>query len=201
MMLFNVRLSHEDEAALAQAAKKQGRSKSEIARAAISAYIQALPDEEKRLETLFDDWREFGAAVLDTYEALAEAQIAKLDVLKKAFQSRIDEIANMEWEEAIEPVYAIFRQKVIEKSEAYGENPSICKSRTEVPMVIGAIGFAADDVYEMKKPLEQVFYDYCDSAGWEAFDEIPAIHARARERLEADDRAKSEARANTDDKP
>ena len=186
MTIFNVRLSREDEAELSQAAKKSGRSKSEIARDAISAHLQKLADDEKRWETLHDDWHEYGAAVLDAYGALVGAQVAKLDALRKTFETRLVEINNMPWEEAIEPVYEIFRQKVIAKSRSYGPNPYIGGPDINRPDVVAAIGFAADDVHEFKIPLEQVFYDYCDSAGWQAFEEIPAIYARARSRLEAD---------------
>ena len=187
MTIFNVRLSRDDEAELSAAAKRSGRSKSEIARDASSAHLEKMADDEKRDETLLDDWSEYGSAVINAYDALVSDQISKLDALRKGFQSRMDEVASMEWESAIEPVYKVFRRKVIEKSDAY-ENPSISNFREDEPVVIGAIGFAADDVYELKKPLEQVFYDYCVSAGWGAFDEIPAIHAHARARLEADDR-------------
>lgn len=201
MTIFNVRLSREDEAGLAAAAKKSGRSKSEIARDAISAHLQNMADDEKRWETLHDDWSEYGAAVVDAYGALVGAQVAKLDALRKKFEERLDQIEAMDWEQAIEPVYAVFRKKVIEKSESYHPNPWIdCDKDPKNPIVMGSVGFAADDSYSLKRPLEQVFYDYCEFAGWEAFDEIPAIYARARARLEADDRAKSEARGSLDDK-
>lgn len=187
MTIFNVRLSREDEAELSAAAKRSGRSKSDIARDAISAHLEKMADDEKRDETLLDDWSEYGSAVINAYDALVLDQISKLDAVRKAFQSRMDDVASMEWESAIEPVYKIFRRKVIEKSEAY-DNPSISNFRVDEPFVIGAIGFAADDVHELKKPLEQVFYEYCVSAGWDAFNEIPAIYERARARLEADEK-------------
>src|SRR3546814_7055141 len=102
--------------------------------------------------------------------------------MRKGFQSRMDEVASMEWESAIEPVYKVFRRKVIEKSDAY-ENPSISTFREDEPVVIGDFGFAADDVYALKQPLEQVFYVSCVSADWGAFDDIKAIHANANARL------------------
>lgn len=189
MAIFNVRLSREDEANLTAAAKRSGRSKSEIARDAISAHLKTMADDEKRWETLHDDWSDYGAAVLDAYGALVGTQVAKLDALRKAFQTRLDEIEKMDWEKSIEPVYSLFRQKVIEKSESYHPNPWIdCEKDPENPIVKGAIGFAADDSYSLKRPLEQIFYDYCEFAGWEAFDNIPAIYSRARARLEADEK-------------
>lgn len=188
MTIFNVRLSHADKAELSAAAKRSGRSKSEIARDAISAHLQKMADDEKRWETLHDDWSEYGAAVLDAYGALVGAQVAKLDALRRAFETRLVEIEDMDWEKAIEPVYEIFRKKVIEKSGSYSPNPYIGGRDIKQPDVVGAIGFAADDVRDFKLPLEQVFCNYCDSAGWEAFDEIPAIYARARARLEANNK-------------
>ena len=188
MTIFNVRLSREDEAELSAAAKKSGRSKSEIARDAISAHLKTMADDEKRWETLQDDWSEYGSAVQDAYEALVGVQVAKLDAVRKAFEARLVEIGNMDWEKAIEPVYEIFRRKVIEKSEAYSPNPYIECGDIKDPNVIAVIGFAADDTRDFVIPLEQVFYNYCDSAGWDAFNEIPAIYARARARREADEK-------------
>lgn len=188
MTIFNVRLSREDEAGLSAAAKKSGRSKSEIARDAISAHLQKMAEDEKRWETLHDDWSEYGAAVLDAYGALVGAQVAKLDALRRAFETRLVEIEDMDWEKAIEPVYEIFREKVIEKSRSYSPNPYIGGRDIKQPDVVAAIGFAADDVHDFKLPLEQAFYNYCVSAGWEAFGEIPAIYARARARLEANEK-------------
>ena len=188
MTIFNVRLSREDEAELSAAAKKSGRSKSEIARDAISAHLQKMADDEKRWETLQDDWSDYGAAVLDAYGALVGAQVAKLDVMRKAFEARLVEVESMDWEKAIEPVYEIFRRKVIEKSNAYGPNPYIGGRDIKQPMVSAVIGFAADDTYDLDVPLEQVFYNYCNSAGWDAFNEIPSIYARARARLEAEEK-------------
>src|SRR3546814_1857347 len=82
MTIFNVRLSREDEAELAAAAKKSGRSKSEIARDAISAHLKNMADDERRWETLQDDWSEYGSAVQDAYEALVGVQVAKLDTVR-----------------------------------------------------------------------------------------------------------------------
>ncbi|MGQ2933706.1 MAG: ribbon-helix-helix protein, CopG family [Sphingopyxis sp.] len=188
MTIFNVRLSREDEAELSAAAKKLGRSKSEIARDAISAHLQKMADDEKRWETLQDDWSEYGAAVQDAYGALVGVQVAKLDAVRKAFETRLDEIGDMDWEKAIEPVYEIFRRKVIGKSASYSPNPYIGGRDIKQPNVITTIGFAADDVHDFEIPLEQVFYDYCNSAGRPAFDVIPAIYARARARIEAEDK-------------
>ena len=188
MTIFNVRLSREDEAELSAAAAKSGRSKSEIARDAIAAHLKTMAEDEKRWETLQDDWSEFGAAVQDAYEALVGVQVAKLDTVRKAFEARLVEIGNMDWEKAIEPVYEIFRRKVIEKSGAFSPNPYIGGRDFKEPEVIAVIGFAADDTHDSVIPLEQVFYDYCDSAGWDAFNEIPAVYARARARLEADEK-------------
>ena len=197
MTIFNVRLSREDEAELAAAATKSGRSKSEIARDAISAHLKSMADDERRWETLHDDWSDYGSAVQDAYEGLVGHQIAKLDAVRKAFETRLVEIGHMDWEQAIEPVYEIFRRKVIEKSGiAYAPNPYIGGRDPKEPEMVAVIGFAADDTHDLVIPLEQVFCNYCDSAGWDAFNEIPAVFARARARLEADDRKREQPDAN-----
>lgn len=196
MTIFNVRLSREDEAELSAAAKKSGRSKSEIARDAISAHLKSMADDERRWETLHDDWSDYGGAVLDAYGALVGAQIAKLDALKKTFEMRLDEIERMDWDNAIEPVYEIFRRKVIEKSGAYAPNPYIGGRDPKEPEMVAVIGFAADHTHDLVIPLEQVFCNYCDSAGWDAFNEIPAVYARARARLEAEDKDRERSNAN-----
>ena len=197
MSIFNVRLSREDEAELTAAAKRSGRSKSEIARDAISAHLKTMADDEKRWETLQDDWSEYGSAVQDAYEALVGVQLGKLETVRKAFETRLVEIGNMDWQEAIEPVYEIFRRKVIEKSGlAYAPNPYIGGRDPKEPEMVAVIGFAADDTHDFVIPLEQVFYNYCDSAGWDAFNEIPAVFERARARLEAEDKSRERPSAN-----
>ncbi|MDT7531134.1 TraY domain-containing protein [Sphingopyxis sp. SE2] len=197
MTIFNVRLSREDEAELTAAAKRSGRSKSEIARDAISAHLKTMADDEKRWETLQDDWSEYGSAVQDAYEALVGVQLGKLETVRKAFETRLVEIGNMDWQEAIEPVYEIFRRKVIEKSGlAYAPNPYIGGRDPKEPEMVAVIGFAADDTHDFVIPLEQVFYNYCDSAGWDAFNEIPAVFERARARLEAEDKSRERPSAN-----
>lgn len=197
MTIFNVRLSRDDEAELSAAAKKSGRSKSEIARDAISAHLKSMADDERRWETLHDDWSEYGSAVQDAYEALVGHQVAKLDAVRKAFETRLVEIGNMDWEKAIEPVYEVFRRKVIEKSGvAYAPNPYIGGRDPKNPEMIAVIGFAADDTHDLVILLEQVFYDYCHASGWEAFNEIPEVYARARARLEAEDRDRERSNAN-----
>ena len=197
MTIFNVRLSREDEAELAAAAKKSGRSKSEIARDAISAHLKTMADDERRWETLHDDWSEYGSAVQDAYEALVGHQVAKLDAVRKAFETRLTEIGNMDWEKSIEPVYEIFRRKVIEKSViAYAPNPYIGGRDPKEPEMVAVIGFAADDTHDLVVPLEQVFYDYCHASGWDAFNEIAAVYARARARLEAEDKKQDQPNAN-----
>lgn len=197
MTIFNVRLSREDEAELTAAAKRSGRSKSEIARDAISAHLKTMADDEKRWETLQDDWSEYGSAVQDAYEALVGVQLGKLETVRKAFEARLVEIGNMDWQEAIEPVYEIFRRKVMEKSGlAYAPNPYIGGRDAKEPEMVAVIGFAADDTHDLVIPLEQVFYNYCESAGWDAFNEIPAVYARARARLEAEDKTQKRPSAD-----
>src|SRR3546814_4516157 len=96
--------------------------------------------------TLQDDWSEYGSAVQDAYEALVGVQVAKLDTVRKAFEARLDETGNMDWEQSIEPVYEIFRRKVIEKSRvAYAPNPYIGGSDARDPEVVAVIGLRLEE--------------------------------------------------------
>src|SRR3546814_7840150 len=78
MTIFNVRLSRDDEAELSAAAKRSRRSKSEIARDANSAHLEKMADDEKRNETLLDDWSAYGSAVSNADDAIVSYQISKL---------------------------------------------------------------------------------------------------------------------------
>src|SRR3546814_17418500 len=75
----------------------------------------------------------------------------KLDTVRKAFEARLVEIGNMDWEQSIEPVFEIFRRKVIEKSRfAYAPNPYIGGSDARDPEVVAVIGFAAAERQDLK---------------------------------------------------
>lgn len=180
MSLFNVRLPREIEARLSEEAAARRCSKSDIARDAITAFFARKDRENYEAGDTEDDWSEFGAEVMDAQRKVFERVIAKL--------------YDAEWADLVEPLYDVFRKKVIEKSKAYGisgnaGNPTLSLDAKGVPMVTAAIGFAADDIFDLKTPLEDLFYQYCVDAGDEAFDAIPSIWERAKARLTADDTA------------
>lgn len=173
MSLFNVRLSTETEAQLRAEAVSRQCSKSDIAREAITTYLTTRRAPDFTASDVEDDWEELGAEVLEAQRKVFDGVIAKL------FEA--------EWSEVVEPLYQVFRKKVIQKTRAY-ENPSIFGANPKEPVVSAAIGFAADDVFEIKMPLDQLLYNYCRSSGDEAFNEIPKIWANVRARLDAEEK-------------
>src|SRR3546814_14659867 len=101
-----------------------------------------MADDERRWETLQDDWSEYGSAVQDAYEALVGVQVAKLDTVRKAFEARLVENGNIDWEQSIEPGRELFRRKVIEKSGvAYAANPYSRGSDAREQEVVAVRGF------------------------------------------------------------
>lgn len=172
MSLFNVRLPKETEALLSAEAASRQCSKSDIAREAITTYLTRRTVLDFTASDMEDDWAELGTEVL-------EAQ-------RKVFDRVITKLFEAEWSEVVEPLYQVFRKKVIQKTSAY-ENPAIFGKDPKDPIVSAAIGFAADDVFEIKMPLDQLLYNYCHSAGDEAFNEIPKIWANVKARIDAED--------------
>lgn len=179
MSLFNLRLSPELHAKLKAEADLRGVSRSDIARDAITAYLAGDQTEPREKADMQDDWSEFGSQVIDAQRTILTNLINKLD--------------KAEWEEVVEPIYATFREMTIAKSRSY-QNPWL-NSRNQSPpfdpQVVAAIGFASDDVHEIKVSLEQVFFEYAWNTGEEAFAEIPAIWQRAKQRLDAGERQAS----------
>jgi len=175
MSLFNVRLPKEIEARLIAEAAARKCSKSDIAREAITAFL-AHADRASRddLEAgdIDDDWSEFGAEVMDAQ--------------RKVFERVISKLYDAEWADLVEPLYDVFRKKVIEKTKAY-QTPAIFLQPNGEALVTSSIGFAADDLVDLKMPLEDLFYNYCVDAGDEAFNEIPKIWELAKARLATDD--------------
>src|SRR3546814_18799918 len=105
------------------------------------------PPKSTRTDTLFPYTTLFRSA-------LVGVQVAKLDTVRKAFEARLVEIGNMDWEQSIEPVYEIFRRKVIEKSRvAYAPNPYIGGSDASDMEVVAVIGFAAYERHALVTPL------------------------------------------------
>lgn len=124
-----------------------------------------------------DDWSDFGGDVIRTQLALLKGMISTLD--------------QADWNQAIEPLYATFRKKVIACTRAY-HNPWIVTTRDgrdpDAPLdphVVVVIGFASDDAHEITVSLEQMFFECFWRAGEEAFNEIPEIWKRAKARLDA----------------
>lgn len=179
MSIFNVRLSKELEAALSERAKERRCGKSELAREAIAAYFAKPATNDAAIEANdpLDDWADFGAAVI------AAQQQALKDIIAKLYDA--------EWEHAVEPLYALFREKVIAKVKGYEEEgdplPFLTMKDPSKPYLASSIPFAADDDYSWETPLEELFYRYGVHAGDDAFNEIPKIWERARERLMAED--------------
>lgn len=174
MSLFNVRLPKDIEARLNEEAGARKCSKSDIAREAITAFLAKESREDFEAGEIDDDWSEFGAEVMAAQRMVFERVISKL--------------YDAEWADLVEPLYGVFRKKVIEKTKAY-QNPAIFLQPDGEAMVTGTIGLAADDIFEVKVTLEDLFYTYCVDAGDEAFDEIPKIWERAKARLQAEDGA------------
>jgi predicted transcriptional regulator len=174
MSLFNVRLPKDIEARLSEEAGARRCSKSDLAREAITAFLAGKDREDVEAGEIDDDWSEFSGEVIEAQRKVFERVIAKL--------------YEAEWVDLIEPLYGVFRKKVIEKTNAF-QNPAIFLQPDGTAMVTATIGLAADDIFEVKMPLEDLFYTYCVDAGDEAFDEIPKIWQRAKARLQAEDEA------------
>jgi len=187
MAIFNVRLDEKMQVDLAAAARAKRVNKSEIVREALSDYFR----EDKPLcagaYDMDDDWSEFGSAVLESQRKIMSKAIARL--------------SEDEWTDAVEPVYAALREKVVQKSRAYESNPSIFPDSFAEeegpfrPAVVAAIGFAADDVHEIRVSLEQLFFEYAWLAGDKAFAEIPAIWEAAKVRVDGGEPAPTREQA------
>ncbi len=170
MSLFNVRLTPDIEQQLTTAAKQRGVSRSELVRSAITAHLTDTANERDTAQDITDDWSDFGSAVHDAHRNL--------------LQSLVEQIETREWKSNIEPLYAMFRSKVIEKTRCY-QTPSIFLDRANKPYLTAAIGFASDDIHEIKISLEQLFFEFCWHSGDEGFAQIPIAFQRAKERIDA----------------
>jgi hypothetical protein len=170
-MIFNLRLAPDLQDRLAAAAKRRGISRSEIAREALELHLDELDGTPPRRLEIDDDWSEFGREIVAAQQTVLRKLIVNLD--------------HAEWAEAVEPAYQVFREMTVAKSRAY-QNPWISTFATEPPfdpVVVAALGFAADDVHEITVDLEQALFEYGWFAGDKALGEVPEICARARERL------------------
>lgn len=180
-MIFNLRLASDLQARLAAAAKRRGMSRSEIAREALELHLDELDGTPPRRLEIDDNWSEFGCEIVAAQQTVLRKLIANLD--------------HAEWAEAVEPAYQVFREMTVAKSRAY-QNPWISTFATEPPfdpVVVAALGFAADDVHEITVDLEQALFEYGWFAGDKALGEVPEICARARARLLAGEPEPDEA--------
>ncbi|KQX24265.1 MULTISPECIES: ribbon-helix-helix protein, CopG family [unclassified Sphingomonas] len=172
MTMFNVRLSGDVERDLVAQARALGLSKSEIAREAITQFLDRKRKNETDLTDIHDDWSDFGAEVVAAHKSVLLGLMSKLD--------------DADWEAMVEPLYRIFRAKVLEKTKAYSA-PFLSTVQSDEPYLCAAIGFAADDCEEIKIPLSKLFYDFAWFAGLEDFNRIPAIWESVKQRLSAED--------------
>lgn len=176
MPIFNVRLDEEIQSNINKVARAKRVNKSEIVREALSEYFREGEPHSAGDYDECDDWSEFAGAVLESQ--------------RKIVSKAIDRLSEDDWGVGVELVYAKLREKVVEKSRAYGNYPALhhtpSKSAKHTkPEIIAIIGFASDDVHEIRVELEQVFFEYAWSYGDEAFAALPTVWEAAKARLEA----------------
>lgn len=178
MTMLNVRLDEELAERLEALIEASGRTRSEIVRQAIGAYVPSLDVIEQEMTE--DDWSDFHAEVVETQSKL----------LKSAFEDALEKVLESEWMESVEPLYDILKRKAVEKTKKYGlpwiqHYGSGDVSEGEINVVAG-ISFALDDDFRVSISLEDLFFDaYHEYRGAEVFNQIPSIWQRARARIDA----------------
>jgi hypothetical protein len=119
MSMLNVRLPNDTEDELDAVAQARGSTKSDIAREAINAYLSGhymwLRDPDFDGDT--DDFSEFGTAVTDA--------------LRKILHTLIDGPPENEWDRFVEPLYQVFKERVIAQSLKWGRPSSRMNARTQ----------------------------------------------------------------------
>ena len=203
MALFRVNLDEQLEEHLDNAAQYQRHDRSEIVRQALTEYFSSAQNHVHDDEAIWDEWRDFSRTVLDAQQKAIIAAIRTLP--DEAWASRSETldrltkaIEDVEWDQGIEPIYEILREKVIEKSLAFATNPEIeptNRSYPFAPIIRFDIGFATDDLYSVRLPLIQAFFQYYWEAGEAAFAEIPAIWEAAKARIDAGEKRPSDEEA------
>lgn len=171
--MFNLRLTPELQEQLKSEATRRGVSRSDVARVAIEAYLAKNTPARIHDDELTDEWSDLGAKVIN----------AQRFVLHKM----LDALDDPNWEGMVEPIYALFRQKTIAKTRTY-ETPSIFSRARQAPFdpyVVAAIGFASDDIHEIKVSLEQLLFEYCWSHGDAAFEDIYNVMGSVKARVDA----------------
>lgn len=196
MFLLSVRLPPEIETRLNAEVEKRGLKKSEIVRQALEAHL-ATHDPDYSWNTLRDDWGDFGGLVIQAQQEVFGKIVEKLyadrwkemaSAMERAFNDVISEMYEEDgaaWDALVAPLYKLFRQKVIEKTKAAHNGGVYGGAGAGPPYIISVTYFAADDNFARKKTLEDLFYEYCVDVGDEAFNEIPNIWAKAKDRLNA----------------
>lgn len=201
-MFLSVRLSDEIEGKLKKESAKRGLKRSELVRDILEAHLTTYTYDERQ-DKMWDDWGDFGSRLIQAQQEVFGQMVSKLyaepwrdlgAAMEKVFARIIDEMWTTpdehgcgSWYTFVVPLYDLFKRKVMEKSKALRSPRIYPGARGGPPIVVAAIGFAADDICEVQIPLEDVFYEYCWDAGEEAFNAIPAIWAKAKERLGGED--------------
>ncbi len=173
MDVFNLRLSKELQLLLDAAARERGQSRSEVVRDALTAHLGPAVTADPDCVVGDDDWNDFGTEVIAAH--------------KQLLSELIDTLAEREWSETVEKLYALFRRKVIETSAGH-QSPyltSFALKDVAGPRVGTIIAFAADDIISTSMTLEQLFIEYAWCDGMDAFAEIPAIWEAAKARLDS----------------
>lgn len=175
MSMLNVRLPNDTEDELDAVAQARSSTKSDIAREAINAYLSGhymwLRNPDFDGDT--DDFSEFGTAVTDA--------------LRKILHTLIDGPPEDEWDRFVEPLYQVFKERVIAQSLKWGR-PQLSHERTDSTFLTAPVWFAMDDLHDRIVPLHELIYRYADEEGEEAFEHVRKALALAQQRL-ADDKA------------
>lgn len=181
MALLNLRLSPDQQHRLETETRTRGISRSDVTCEALGLYFRNLDRRKDENEDIHDDWGDFGGKVIETH--------------KQVLMTALEAIDDSEWAQVVEPLYAVFKEKTIDKSRYY-QNPALFPKNMDAPFgakVVAAIGFASDDVHEIAVDLEQLFFEY----GWEAGDEALAESPRCGKEQRPDWMRANRSRAAT----
>lgn len=179
MAMLNVPVPTEAEDELEVLAEARGSTKSDIAREAIAAFLNAHeftargkepPDDEP------DDFAEFGD----------EVRYANRRVLSNLVEALLGTLIDAEWDKVVEPTYQIFKQRVIKQSVDFGV-PRLMHWGADATFLSAPICFAAQDDYNRAVPLDELIYQYGLEEGEEAFAYVRAALALAEKRFAAEE--------------
>lgn len=102
MALFNLRLTPEQKDRLDREARERGINRSDVTREALDEYFRRKDTRPGSDEDIDDDWADFADRAKEAHRAVLMAAL--------------DAVYEGEWSEMVEPLYKVFRQKTIEKS-------------------------------------------------------------------------------------